>query len=588
MFKRILVGYDGSDSARAALGLAIGLARTTGAELATISVEEHLPRYAATIGEVQEAKEQIDRHFRMLTEEARDQAALAGVELDALVRRGHEVAEILRSAREKKVDLLALGAHGHSRVFEWVIGSTSLAVARLAPCSVLIVRDPPGGRVGLAQLGPIVVGLDGSPLGRLAFRTALDLATLAGAAVTGVTVQETSPLTRPTALDRSALARLGAAARDQADAAGAAFEHVVLAGHAAQALRQHARHLRAGLLVLGATGLEHPWSPTLGGTASSVAAEPPCPVLLVRSPQAVLHVADVMTRAVACVTTDTPLVEVVERLVRHDVKALPVVDAGRRVVGIITGGDLLGRGDVGLRLSIQRELDPAALRERLRALRRSPKTAADVMTRPVHTVSADTDLVAAIRLMAAHRVKRLPVVDRGRALVGIVSRADVLRAIAALPEVEHRRAPVAASVARTVADAATLDVPVVGPEAGFEEVLARVLESPLRRAVVAAPDGTVLGLIGDRDLLARATPAARPWILRGLRGGRPPGRAPGLPLTAAALMAPSLVTVRPADSLGHAIRLMMQHRVKRLVVVDDAGRFRGLVDRREILRLLAE
>jgi CBS domain-containing protein len=51
-------------------------------------------------------------------------------------------------------------------------------------------------------------------------------------------------------------------------------------------------------------------------------------------------------------------------------------------------------------------------------------------------------------------------------------------------------------------------------------------------------------------------------------------------------MAPSL-TVRPQDSLGHAIRLMMQYQVKRLVVVDDAGHLLGLVDRREIVRLLA-
>jgi CBS domain-containing protein len=52
-------------------------------------------------------------------------------------------------------------------------------------------------------------------------------------------------------------------------------------------------------------------------------------------------------------------------------------------------------------------------------------------------------------------------------------------------------------------------------------------------------------------------------------------------------MAPSLITVRPEDSLTHAVRLMMQHQVKRLVVVDEAGRLRGLVDRREILRVLA-
>jgi len=52
-------------------------------------------------------------------------------------------------------------------------------------------------------------------------------------------------------------------------------------------------------------------------------------------------------------------------------------------------------------------------------------------------------------------------------------------------------------------------------------------------------------------------------------------------------MAPALITVRPEDTLGHAIRVMMQHRVKRLIVVDADGRFRGLIDRREILRLVA-
>jgi CBS domain-containing protein len=52
-------------------------------------------------------------------------------------------------------------------------------------------------------------------------------------------------------------------------------------------------------------------------------------------------------------------------------------------------------------------------------------------------------------------------------------------------------------------------------------------------------------------------------------------------------MAPSLITVRPTDPLRQAIQLMMQHRVKRLVVVDEAGQLVGLVDRRDILRSLA-
>src|SRR5438093_8760510 len=95
MFKRILVAYDGSEGARAALRMGIGLAKSPGTELYSISVEEHLPCYAATIGEVEGARERIDEHFRALTKQAQDSAALQGVDLEPVVRQGHELQAIL-------------------------------------------------------------------------------------------------------------------------------------------------------------------------------------------------------------------------------------------------------------------------------------------------------------------------------------------------------------------------------------------------------------------------------------------------------------------------------------------------------------
>ena len=76
MFRKILLAYDGSDGAKAALRVGIGLAKSLPAELHSISVEEHLPHYAATMGEVQDAKERVDEYFRVLTKEARDQLFL--------------------------------------------------------------------------------------------------------------------------------------------------------------------------------------------------------------------------------------------------------------------------------------------------------------------------------------------------------------------------------------------------------------------------------------------------------------------------------------------------------------------------------
>jgi nucleotide-binding universal stress UspA family protein len=140
MFKRILVAYDGSEGSRTALKLGIALARAVNAELTSVSVEEHLPYYAASISEVKATKEYVDEHFRALTKQARDLAALSGVSLDTLVQQGHEVERIVGAATEGSFDLLIIGYHGHSRIFERAMGSTAQSIVRHAPCPVLVAK----------------------------------------------------------------------------------------------------------------------------------------------------------------------------------------------------------------------------------------------------------------------------------------------------------------------------------------------------------------------------------------------------------------------------------------------------------------
>lgn len=88
-------------------------------------------------------------------------------------------------------------------------------------------------------------------LGRLAFRTALDLAVLWDAAVAGITICEDSPLGRcdgpPGRAEAAALDALRAAAEEHARAAGVSYTHVVRRGHAAQLLREEARAVGADL-----------------------------------------------------------------------------------------------------------------------------------------------------------------------------------------------------------------------------------------------------------------------------------------------------------------------------------------------------
>ena len=140
IYRKILVAYDGSPGARRALQAAIELADQSDAELHCLSVEEKLPHYAATLGEVEEAKTERDAYFEKLIQEARQMAWDLGLELHTKVVPGHEVETVIVEAREGQYDLLVIGFVGHSNVFGRVMGSTTQSLSRLSPCSVLIVK----------------------------------------------------------------------------------------------------------------------------------------------------------------------------------------------------------------------------------------------------------------------------------------------------------------------------------------------------------------------------------------------------------------------------------------------------------------
>jgi len=117
------------------------------------------------------------------------------------------------------------------------------------------------------------------------------------------------------------------------------------------------------------------------------------------------QVSDVMTRDVVTVGPGESFKTCADLMRIHGVSALPVVVAGNRVAGIVSEADLMRR---------------AVSDETLR-------TAADLMTRDVATIGSGATVAAAARVMFERGVKRLPVVDSSNRLIGIVSRADVLR-----------------------------------------------------------------------------------------------------------------------------------------------------------------
>jgi CBS domain-containing protein len=143
-------------------------------------------------------------------------------------------------------------------------------------------------------------------------------------------------------------------------------------------------------------------------------------------------VGEVMLRDVPTVHRDTPLATTIERLLETARRRVVVVDDAGQVVGIITDGDVLRRAAQRDRPGALRSLLDWFSRERRPEgveLATAGRTAADVMTSPVVTIGPGAPLAEAIRLMIAHRIKRLPVVDQQGQLVGMVGRAGALAAL---------------------------------------------------------------------------------------------------------------------------------------------------------------
>ncbi|HFD16842.1 MAG TPA: CBS domain-containing protein [Rhodospirillales bacterium] len=144
---------------------------------------------------------------------------------------------------------------------------------------------------------------------------------------------------------------------------------------------------------------------------------------------------DVMTRNVVTVAPDTPVSEIARLLLEKRISGVPVVEPDGRLVGIVSEGDLMRRVEEGGARRGSWWLAMLGIPEEraLEYVRTHGRHARDVMTRQVITVSPDTPIGKVARLLEEEHIKRVPVVEDGR-LVGIISRADLLRAIASREE----------------------------------------------------------------------------------------------------------------------------------------------------------
>jgi CBS-domain-containing membrane protein len=156
---------------------------------------------------------------------------------------------------------------------------------------------------------------------------------------------------------------------------------------------------------------------------------------------------DIMVAPVITVSPDTTVRAVAETFVRHRISAAPVVDGKEEVVGIVSEGDLLHRAESGTERHrswwLRALVGPQTLAGEY--VMAHARKVADVMTRRVISASPDTPLHEIATLLEKHSIKRVPILDNDH-LVGIVSRANLVQAVATAGEALH--VPVADSTIR--------------------------------------------------------------------------------------------------------------------------------------------
>jgi CBS domain-containing protein len=141
----------------------------------------------------------------------------------------------------------------------------------------------------------------------------------------------------------------------------------------------------------------------------------------------------IMTRPVITVTPETTIVEAANIMLQRHISGLPVIDATGKLIGIISEGDFIRRSEIGTQRKRGRFLrfilGPG--KEATDFVHEHGRKIDEIMTPEPLTIEESTDLGKIVELMEKNHIRRLPV-TRGDKLVGIVSRANLLQAVASL------------------------------------------------------------------------------------------------------------------------------------------------------------
>jgi nucleotide-binding universal stress UspA family protein len=139
-YAKILVAFDGSSGAVAALRRALFIAKSGGAAVTALLVDESPPQYAKGFGRVDELEEIRETQMAEIRAQVGDLAASQGVAVAVDSVEGHAAQSIVTYAKENGFDLIVIGHTGQSGIWGTLMGSTTSRVADQAQCDVLVAR----------------------------------------------------------------------------------------------------------------------------------------------------------------------------------------------------------------------------------------------------------------------------------------------------------------------------------------------------------------------------------------------------------------------------------------------------------------
>lgn len=217
---------------------------------------------------------------------------------------------------------------------------------------------------------------------------------------------------------------------------------------------------------------------------------------------------EVMTSPVVSVEPEAAVLQAVRIMLQRRVSGLPVIDKDRRLVGIVTEGDFLRRAETGTQRRRARWLEflvgPGKLAQEYADTH--ARKVHEVMTPDPVTVTEDTLLEDIVRLMEKRQIKRLPVM-RGQEVVGIVSRANLLHALASIARetkpIEQSDEAIRAQLVAELSKESWAPVAMINPmvREGVVELWGTITDERERRALVVAAEN-VPGVKAVRDYLA--------------------------------------------------------------------------------------